>query len=245
MTSALSSWRLISDGAGAPAWNMAVDEALLREMPASNLPILRCYEWSEPAVSLGYFQDTAVVPTGRPYVRRYTGGGLVDHAADLTYTVVLPRSHSLAQLSVAESYRQLHVAVLDACQKLNSAVSLSPGCSEGPQEACFQRAVQFDVLHETTRQKIAGAAQRRTREGILHQGSILWPLLELEMEPAAIREKLRNAISISFSKTFELTWQPSELTPAERERATALTRTRYETSEWNAHPPHALRRQTA
>ncbi len=96
-----SSWRLLEHGAASPARNMAVDEALLREVRA---PVLRLYEWSVPAVSLGYFQPAALAGD-RPFVRRYTGGGLVDHAHDLTYTLVLPRAHPWMELAMPDSYR--------------------------------------------------------------------------------------------------------------------------------------------
>ena len=62
-------WRLLLHGSASPARNMAIDEALLREVSE---PVLRLYEWSIPAVSLGYFQPAALAPAGRPFIRRYT-----------------------------------------------------------------------------------------------------------------------------------------------------------------------------
>jgi len=169
----METWRLLRDGPngpGTPAWNMAVDESLLR---LATGPVLRLYEWSVPAVSLGYFQPAAVAPAGRPCVRRYTGGGLVDHARDVTYTVAAPRAHPLGLLSTAESYSRLHAAVAAALQDIGLDAVLSPVCDAGDNPACFQKAVKFDVLHQG--KKVAGAAQRRTRSGMLQQGSILLP----------------------------------------------------------------------
>jgi lipoate-protein ligase A len=97
-------WRLLIHGPGSPAQNMAIDEALLREVLE---PVLRIYEWNVPAVSLGYFQPAALAGD-RPFVRRYTGGGLVDHARDITYTIVVPRAHPWMELSAPESYRYIH-----------------------------------------------------------------------------------------------------------------------------------------
>jgi len=156
----METWRLLRDGPngpGTPAWNMAVDESLLR---LATGPVLRLYEWSVPAVSLGYFQPAAVAPAGRPCVRRYTGGGLVDHARDVTYTVAAPRAHPLGLLSTAESYSRLHAAVAAALQDIGLDAVLSPVCDAGDNPACFQKAVKFDVLHQG--KKVAGAAQRRT-----------------------------------------------------------------------------------
>jgi lipoate-protein ligase A len=238
-----SKWRLLLETDGEPAWNMAVDEALLRRLPENPLPILRIYGWSEPAVSIGYFQDTAAVPAGRAFVRRYTGGGLVDHAADLTYTVILPRTHPWMQLPLQACYRRLHEAVTEALATLGSQVQLAPCEHSAPAHAaCFQRAVPHDVVSSGSGQKIAGAAQRRTREGLLHQGSIL-----PDGAPDLIewRTNLRRALPEVFAKRFDLSWQQEPLAPTERERALELVRTRYGTSAWNAQPPHAVRLQTA
>src|SRR5271163_2205286 len=103
----MSPWRLLINGPASPARNMAIDEALLREV---HKPVLRIYEWSVPAVSLGYFQ-LAALAVDRPFVRRYTGGGLVDHARDVTYTIVLPRAHPWMELSAPESYGRIHRGV--------------------------------------------------------------------------------------------------------------------------------------
>ncbi len=40
---------------------------------------------------------------------------------------------------------------------------------------CFQRAEIFDVVHERSGEKIAGAAQKRNKHGLLFQGSIWKP----------------------------------------------------------------------
>src|SRR5882762_10992875 len=103
----MTPWRLLIHGAASPARNMAVDEALLREVRE---PVLRIYEWDVPAISLGYFQPGAFAGE-RPFVRRYTGGGIVDHAHDVTYTIVLPRTHPWLLLSAPESYRVVHEGV--------------------------------------------------------------------------------------------------------------------------------------
>jgi lipoate-protein ligase A len=134
-------------------------------------PVLRLYEWNVPAVSLGYFQPATLAPEGRPFVRRYTGGGLVDHAQDITYTIVLPREHPWMQLSMPESYCQIHLGVQAVLQQSGVASELTPEAATTESEACFQKPVRFDIV--AADKKLSGAAQRRSREGMLHQGSIL------------------------------------------------------------------------
>ena len=202
----MTSWRLIIHGPGSPARNMAVDEALLREIRE---PVLRVYEWSVPAVSLGYFQPAALAGE-RPFVRRYTGGGLVDHAHDVTYTIVLPRTHPWLALSMPESYCQIHKGVQAALAACGIASELTPVAQAVESDACFQKAVPFDIVAGES--KLSGAAQRRTREGLLHQGSILLP------DPAR-NAGLRTAFAQAFASQLELPLTASELTAAEASRA--------------------------
>jgi lipoate-protein ligase A len=215
------SWRLLVHGAGSPAWNMAVDEALLREVSG---PVLRLYEWSIPAVSLGYFQAATVAPEGRSFVRRYTGGGLVDHAHDFTYTLVLPRAHAWMELSAPESYAHIHRGVQAVLETVGIGVELTPEAAALESESCFQKPVRFDLV--AAGEKLGGAAQRRTREGLLHQGSILLP------DPK-LNEAVRKAFAAAFARRLDFDFAPGELTASETARARDLERDRYGTEAWN------------
>ena len=53
----MNSWRLVESPAARGDWNMAVDAALMESVATANEPCLRFYGWSEPTVSLGYFQQ--------------------------------------------------------------------------------------------------------------------------------------------------------------------------------------------
>src|SRR5690349_16177933 len=89
-------WRVLHSGVGASCFNMALDEALLESIPQLAFPLLRFYGWMEPAASFGYFQKYEDIVNStllRPLVRRPTGGGLVPHEADWTYSVIFPPSH--------------------------------------------------------------------------------------------------------------------------------------------------------
>ena len=89
--------------------NMAVDEVLLLQV--ADMPVLRLYDWDRPAVSIGYFQHFAAAPeNGRSVVRRPTGGGIVFHEHDLTFTLVIPKGHPITALSRTESYRLVNGA---------------------------------------------------------------------------------------------------------------------------------------
>jgi len=166
--------------AGAAAHNMAVDEALLLNANSARAPVLRFYSWTEPAASFGYFQryaDVELLTPLRPLVRRPTGGGIVPHDADWTYSLAFPFGHDWHQLPATESYRRVHEWVRAAFGKIGVDCSLAPARASriaGPGQ-CFAGCgwEQFDVLR--LGRKIAGAAQRRNRDGLLIQGSVQPP----------------------------------------------------------------------
>jgi len=220
----MESWRLLLHGEASPAANMAVDEALLRQLPLSKTPVLRIYGWDRPCSSIGYFQPAAEAIPGLPFVRRYTGGGLVDHREDLTYTVVLPRSHALARVSMGESYSALHEGVAEALVQIGLDAELAAEPDAVESSACFQKAVCHDV--KVGPRKVAGAAQRRTREGMLHQGSVLLPDPDLQ---TALREALPGAMV----EALEIGFRDSFVDPEEAEMASGLEHDRYATEAWN------------
>ena len=94
------------------AWNMALDEALLRRCPD---PVLAGLPLGERTVSLGCFGSLAeareTFGSQWALVRRWTGGGLVPHDGDWTYSLIVPAGEPLGQLSAASSYRVIHSAL--------------------------------------------------------------------------------------------------------------------------------------
>ncbi|MCX6930419.1 MAG: hypothetical protein NT154_45525 [Verrucomicrobia bacterium] len=167
---------LLQSGPCDYAFNMALDEALLHAAPRLGRPVLRFYGWTEPAASFGYFQKYAEIERIthlRPLVRRPTGGGLVPHDADWTYSLVFPPGDAWYSLSATGSYRRVHEWVRAAFAMLDVASELAPAGHKTLPGQCFQGHEMSDVLWGG--RKIAGAAQRRTREGLLIQGSVQPP----------------------------------------------------------------------
>lgn len=154
------------------ALNMALDEVLLRRHPT---PWLRFYGWQQPTQSIGYFGKAPDDSTAGPWVRRWTGGGAVRHggAADHTFALGVASGVPFSRLKAAESYQWIHLALVGALQGVGSPCQLAAATSPGgtPGAACFTAPVAADVLAPDGR-KLAGGAQRRTRTGFLHQGSV-------------------------------------------------------------------------
>ena len=150
---------------------MALDEVLLRCVQE---PWLRCYTWSEPSVSIGFSQDyerlAGQLPPF-PVVRRWTGGGVVVHDHDWTYTLIVPRGHPFCELRPVETYRLIHEALIAALEDAGiTGGELQPVSTSEGRGVCFVEPAQFDVVRGAD--KLAGAAQRRSRSGFLHQGSV-------------------------------------------------------------------------
>lgn len=202
------------------AFNMAVDEALLRTAAQRAGPLLRLYSWDNPAVTFGYFQKYPADLAGNyTVIRRPTGGGIVYHGdgIDTTYTVVVPPGHRLHAMKTADAYCALHHAV-SAALTLNSPLSTLNSPARGQYE-CFQNPVAGDVVADDGA-KLAGGAQRRGKAGMLHQGSIA-----TRVTAAQLTGGFRQALNAEFAAY--------ELTTAERALAEQLTREKYATAAWN------------
>src|SRR5216110_1228733 len=115
------SWLCLQSGVAPAAFNMALDEASLQAMPRLQIPVMRFYGWTERAASFGYFQKYSEIEraTGlRHLIRRPTGGGLVPHDADWTYSIVFPAGHGWYALRAPESYRTAHQWIRGAFARL-------------------------------------------------------------------------------------------------------------------------------
>lgn len=199
------------------ALNMAVDEALLETALA---PILRFYRWRGPSVSFGYFGCYAEVADQSPHqeiVRRWTGGGVVPHGDDLTYSIVIPARHSFCARSSLEVYATLHDSIRRALQTNGVEATLANSATPKVSENCFANAVRADVLSEG--RKIAGAAHRRSRAGLLHQGSIQ-------------RTDLPGRFKDDFARILCDRFERKTLSPELMERAARIAEAKYGTAEW-------------
>lgn len=169
-------WWFVDTGANDPAFNMAFDEALLESAVSRSHPLMRFYAWEPPAASFGYFQryrDVEKLTEIRPLIRRCTGGGLVPHENDWTYSVILPPSCDWFQLNARESYRRIHHWLRQSFQLLSVPTVLAQKTDHSGPGQCFVGSEISDLILE--HRKLAGAAQRRNRHGLLIQGSIQPP----------------------------------------------------------------------
>ena len=223
----MNPWHLLQSPPGMAHWNMAVDEALLQLAPALGTPVLRFYSWTEPAATFGYFQryvEVEKLTALRPLIRRPTGGGIVPHDADWTYCLAFPAGHEWYQLKAVESYRRVHGWLQAAFAALGIQTEVAPASLRAAPGQCFAGHEQFDLLWHG--RKIAGAAQRRTRHGLLIQGSVQPPSSRLAR--ADWESSIRAAVP-----AVEVKWALLELKGDLAKRAEALAADRYATAWYN------------
>jgi lipoate-protein ligase A len=216
-----------SSGPGDPAGNMAMDEVLLGYTALTGTPVLRFYSWNKSAATFGYFQRYADIETLtvlRPLIRRPTGGGLVHHDRDWTYSLVFPAGHPWYELKAQQSYRLLHEWIQASFAECELPTDLCPSPRvEGPGQ-CFLGAEQHDLLWQN--RKIAGAAQRRTRQGLLIQGSIQPP-------DGINRETWEEAFKVAGTRGWKLQWILLDATKDLLEQAQTLGTEKYATEAFN------------
>jgi lipoyl(octanoyl) transferase len=177
------------DGRFSAVENMTRDLLLLEAYPRPDAIRLRHYDWEPDCFTFGYSQNYAWIAgqavRGAQLARRPTGGGLVDHRNDFTYALAIPTFHPFYHANALFVYRSIHEAIAEALVSLGRPAALQPEEKEEAQPLifpaaapkhvrglCFAGAETFDVIDPISHKKIAGAAMKRNKSGLLMQGSI-------------------------------------------------------------------------
>ncbi|MCK6257669.1 lipoate--protein ligase family protein [Fictibacillus sp. WQ 8-8] len=206
-------WLFIDSGNCDPAYNMALDEALLTWHSEGKIPpVIRFYGWNPATLSIGYFQKAekeinleAVEKYGLGFVRRPTGGRGVLHDQELTYSVIVTEEHPNMPKTVTEAYRVISEGILQGFRNLGlDAYFAIPRTEEekaglkNPRSAvCFDAPSWYELVVEG--RKVAGSAQTRQKGVILQHGSILLDLDEDKLfdlfvySSERVRERMQKA----------------------------------------------------
>jgi lipoate-protein ligase A len=225
---------------------MAIDEALLEQ---AAVPSIRFYRWHSAALSFGYFgkfADVANYAGERDLVRRWTGGGIVFHGDDLTYSIVIPVGDVAFGESSISIYEKIHCALcrvlnangaraelasvaavydrrksrkddLQIAPAVGNRLSLGSAVADRRYNECFANPVRADVMIDG--RKVAGAAQRRTRSGLLQQGSIQ-------------DINLRNGLAQPFAEALSATCSERKINEEILSRARELAERKYGADSW-------------
>jgi len=244
--------RLIIDPPRDGPMNMAIDEVLLKSAANGGVATLRLYQWSEPTLSLGYFQPAAERETHQPslhcpLVRRASGGGAILHHRELTYSLALPEA-SLSANSSRLLYEKVHASLISLLDELGVSAALfgagapcetaQHGNGQEP-FLCFERRTCFDIVSSGV--KIVGSAQRRRRGGVLQHGSILLSRSDYAPELPGIEQISCKTVNtarlievwppqLAGCLAYSLT--PGVLCPVELSTAELASRQRFTANEW-------------
>src|SRR5258706_4725541 len=185
-------WRLLMTEPLDGPLNMAIDEAILREVAiAQSPPTLRFFDWTPACVSLGYAQpDTdadlaRLEERGWDIVRRPTGGKAILHTDELTYSVITPQTDPRMQGGIVESYRRISLGLVHGLELMdliarNDKVYAHDESAETPtalttntskdNPVCFEVPSNYEIT--VIGKKLIGSAQARKQGVVLQHGSL-------------------------------------------------------------------------
>ena len=177
-------WEILDTGKASAVENMRYDAALLHSLGQRENPILHFYDWDKESVTVGHFIDPnqflnmqVFSVQGMDWAHRPTGGGIVFHLWDFAFSVLVPAECSLFSSNTLDNYATINHIVLNVVEEFlgtQEEMTLIPEDAELLNQSCasfcMARPTKYDVVMRG--KKIAGAAQRRTKSGFLHQSTI-------------------------------------------------------------------------
>jgi lipoate-protein ligase A len=228
------SWNILETKAASAEENMQLDARLLENLEGQERSILHLYEWERESATFGYFVrpedllDLAEVKKrGLDLARRPTGGGVVFHLWDLAFSVLVPSKSKLFSTNTLDNYNLVNRLVKEVVKEficVSEEIGLTPEDAPFQDETCthfcMARPTKYDVMLQG--KKIAGAAQRKTKDGFLHQGTIALLRPDPELLGAVLpSEAVRDAM---MQTTFPLLKEAKELQEGRRELCEHLKR---------------------
>ena len=235
---------------------MAVDEALLKCYTPGDMPILHLYRW-EKTISLGRFSALEksmdigqLKKNDIGCVRRMSGGGILVHGSDLSYSLILPRIK--CKEGVKANYRYWCTFLLRLYEKLGLKADFvqALGMEQKHSNICLAGCEPYDIAIKG--RKIGGNAQRYTRNALFQHGSIPISLNETAFAPLFLEESgMESAASLqkcgveigcetlaallvdTFCETFDAEVLPDTLSQNEEQNAIELFERKYTQEGWN------------
>lgn len=191
------SWKVITSKPALAQDNMDKDRLFLEKIGVEQTPILHLYTWEKEAATYGYFikpEEYFIQNHGLDLGRRPTGGGIIFHTCDLAFSVIIPAIHPCYSLNTLQNYASINNAVIEAIKTFTKG-ALSPSFHEKENQKnsfsynnfCMAKPTQFDVMIDGY--KVGGAAQRRTKQGLLHQGSLSLTLPSKKILTTLLRDE--------------------------------------------------------
>lgn len=175
-------WKFLDTGIRSAAANMELDSALLSDLKDERDGILHLYDWEKDAATFGHFIEPenflnmeGIKKNNLDLARRPTGGGIIFHNCDFAFSILIPASSPWFSQNPLDNYAFVNNRVIWALEQMMGAeaelLSQEHSALDAPCKSfCMAKPTKYDVMIQG--KKIGGAAQRKTRHGFLHQGSI-------------------------------------------------------------------------
>lgn len=222
----MKNWRFLDSGYADCYTNMAIDEAIFLEYASGGaLPTLQMYGWKPPAFSIGSSQDPKIEldlskcqKENIAFVRRITGGGIIFHDDELTYSIACSlddirdlatnmrgaASTSTFDISVRGAYKIICSFLIKAYSMLGLeakfAVEYDKTLNPLPERRdgfCFASKELYDIV--INGKKLGGNAQRRQKNMIFQHGSI-----PLKLDLCTVTSFLKELLPELNDKTLSL-----------------------------------------
>lgn len=170
--------KLMDSGIDEAEKNMQIDEILLENLDPRGEVILHFYDWARESITYGYFikperyLNIEKVKERFSIARRPTGGGIVFHSWDLAFSLLMPAHNNHFFSDTFSNYKFVNECLLKAIKLFlrKDEIKFEAMVSDIASDFCMARPTKYDLI--LNGKKIAGAAQRRKKQGYLHQGSI-------------------------------------------------------------------------
>ena len=175
-------FRLIRSGALNAASNMALDEKIFKRYLEDGVGVLRLYRWQAPSFTYGFSQEpknqidlTACATDGVEVAKRITGGGILFHDDEITYSFVCSKSDLGEPPGVFVDYRNICRFLIRFYESLGLTAAFALGVvgfknRSAPHELCSAAHEKYDIVIGA--KKIGGNAQKRNRQAVFQHGSI-------------------------------------------------------------------------
>ncbi len=228
-------FRLICSFEQSAKINMAIDKALATTFHKDDTPILRFYTW-EKSFTVGVSQKTQdyindYAEYNENCAKRLTGGGVLFHGHDVSYSLLLPSGFS-KELTVKQTYEKICSFLLTFYRSLGLEANYAkdiPAIDLSKSNFCQVGFEAYDIIVNGL--KIGGNAQKWSKHVIFQHGSI--PINEIEkkeelgnsLQDVGVNLTYAQAIDKlidAFETTFKATLNPSTLNDKENEKLKGL-----------------------
>jgi len=160
---------------------MEKDRLILNQLSPQQ-KIVHLYDWQGDSATYGHFVNPAehfnpleVRKAGLYIAQRPTGGGIIFHFCDFAYSVFVGCNTKEYRTNTLESYALVNQWIASLIERefhVQSDLVQTVSCADNTayDRFCMARSTKYDLVVQG--RKVGGAAQRRTKNGILHQGTI-------------------------------------------------------------------------